>query len=64
MAGTIGGLGGHLQFGGVRNEVSLVRKGKEKPIFISDAMYWSHNPKKRVKDRISAPPTSWDFSMR
>ena len=63
MAGTIIGLGGHLHFGGIRDEVSLVRGKKEKPIFISDALYWSHDPKKRAKDRIGAPPTSWDFSM-
>jgi hypothetical protein len=63
MAGTIVALGGHLHFGGIRDEVSLVRKGKEKMIFISDALYWNHNPRKRAKDRIGGPPTSWDFSM-
>ena len=63
MAGTIVALGGHLHFGGIRDEVSLVRKGKEKPIFVSDALYWSGDPEKRAKDRIGAPPTSWDFSM-
>ena len=40
LAGTLIGLGGHIHPGGIRDEVSLVRGGKEKPIFISDALYW------------------------
>jgi hypothetical protein len=63
MAGTIVGIGGHLHFGGIRDEVSLIRKGEEKTIFISDALYWNHDPKKRARGEIGAPPTSWDFSM-
>ena len=63
MAGTIVAIGGHLHFGGIRDEVSLVRKGKEKPIFLSDAFYWRHGGKARSKDRIGSPPTSWDFAM-
>ena len=63
MAGTIVAIGGHLHFGGIRDEVSLVRDGKEKMIFLSDAFYWNHDEAKRAKDRIGAPPTSWDFSM-
>jgi plastocyanin len=59
MAGTLIGLGGHLHPGGIRDEVSLVRKGKERPIFYSDAVNWSHsNPA-----RAGGQPTSWDFSM-
>ena len=38
--GTLVLVGGHLHRGGVRNEVSLVRAGVEKPIFFSDAVYW------------------------
>jgi plastocyanin len=63
MAGTVVAIGGHLHFGGIRDEVSLVRNGKERPIYISDAFYWAHEEGKRAKDRIGAPPTSWDFSM-
>ena len=63
MAGSIVAIGGHLHFGGIRDEVSLVRKGKEKMIYLSDAFYWNHNEKKRNKDRVGGPPTSWDFSM-
>jgi plastocyanin len=59
MAGTLIGLGGHLHPGGIRDEVSLVRDGVEKPIFYSDSVNWNHqNPK-----RAGGPPTSWDFSM-
>jgi hypothetical protein len=61
MAGTIVGLGGHLHFGGLRDEVSLVRDGVEKPIFISDAIYWDWQ--QRDPERVGAPPWSWDFSM-
>ena len=59
MAGTIIGLGGHLHPGGIRDEVSLVRKGREKPIFLSDALYWNY----RKPSRIGAPPVSWNMSM-
>lgn len=38
--GTLVLIGGHLHRGGVRDEVSLVRGGAEKPIFFSDAVYW------------------------
>ena len=59
MAGTIVGLGGHLHPGGIRDEVSVVRNGKERPIFWSDAVYWDYdNPK-----RMGAPPVSWNLSM-
>jgi plastocyanin len=59
MAGTLIGLGGHLHPGGIRDEVSLVRGGVEKPIFISDALHWNFdNP-----EVLGAPPTSWNFSM-
>ena len=61
MAGTIVGLGGHLHFGGLRDEVSLVRDGVEKPIFISDAMYWRWD--RPAEEAVGAPPWSWDFSM-
>jgi hypothetical protein len=61
FAGNLIGLGGHLHFGGIRNEVSLVRDGEEKPIFISDALYWDWE--RRDEQRVGAPPWSWDFSM-
>jgi hypothetical protein len=61
MAGTIVGLGGHLHFGGLRDEVSLVRGGVEKPIFVSDAMYWRWD--RPNPEAVGAPPWSWDFSM-
>jgi hypothetical protein len=63
MAGSVVAIGGHLHLGGIRDEISLVRNGKEKPIYISDAFYWNHDDAKRDRDRIGAPPTSWDFSM-
>ncbi|HWL65685.1 MAG TPA: hypothetical protein VNP73_06900, partial [Actinomycetota bacterium] len=45
MAGTLILMGGHLHPGGIRDEVSLVRNGKEKMIHISDAVYWDRkNP--------------------
>jgi len=59
MAGTMVMMGGHLHPGGIRDDVSLVRDGKEVPIHISDAVYWNReNPK-----RAGAPPDTWDFSM-
>jgi plastocyanin len=59
LAGTLIGLGGHIHPGGIRDEVSLVRGGKEKPIFISDALYWDT----RRPGHIGAPPNSWNLSM-
>jgi plastocyanin len=59
MAGTLVMIGGHLHPGGIRDEVSLVRKGVEKPIYISDAVYWSRDN----ESRAGGPRTSWDFSM-
>jgi hypothetical protein len=59
MAGTIVGLGGHLHPGGINVEVSQLRGGVEKPIFISDALYWDYeNP-----SQAGAPPHSWNMSM-
>ena len=59
MAGTLIGIGGHLHPGGIRDEVSLVRHGVQKPIFYSEAVNWNHkNPKV-----AGGTPTSWDFSM-
>lgn len=59
LAGTIIGLGGHTHPGGIRNEVALVRKGREKTIFVSDALYW--NPEKQ--GQLGSPPNSWNLSM-
>lgn len=59
MAGTIVGLGGHLHPGGIRDEVSLVRDGVEKPIFWSDALYWDHED----PTKVGGEPTSWNMSM-
>ena len=59
MAGTLVTMGGHLHPGGLSDEVSLVRDGKEVPIHISDAVYWDRkNPK-----IAGGPANSWDFSM-
>lgn len=59
LAGTLVGLGGHLHPGSLRDEVSLVRGGKEKTIFVSDAIYW--NPKK--PGHGGGPMNSWNLSM-
>jgi plastocyanin len=62
--GTLVLMGGHLHTGGIRDEVSLVRKFadghvEERTIHVSDAYYWDHaNP-----TRAGGAPTSWDFSM-
>ena len=59
MAGTLIGLGGHMHPGGIRDEVSLVRNGRQRMIFLSDALYWDfRNPK-----RTGAKPVSWNMSM-
>src|SRR4051812_30528547 len=59
MAGTLIGLGGHLHPGGIRDEVSLVRHGEQKPIFDSESVNWNHAD----PNRAGGAPTSWDFSM-
>ncbi|HYI44518.1 MAG TPA: hypothetical protein VE174_03530 [Actinomycetota bacterium] len=61
MAGTLILMGGHLHPGGIRDEVSLVRKGKEKMIHISDAVYFD----KKNPDRVAKTKdwNSWNFSM-
>jgi hypothetical protein len=61
LAGTLIGLGGHMHPGGIRDEVSLVRHGVEKPIFISDAVPWQRAP--HNTKRAGGPRNSWDFSM-
>jgi plastocyanin len=73
MAGTIVTMGGHLHPGGIRDEVSLVRDGKEVPIHISDAVYWDRkfsgldpitgDVKQRKSGQAGGPANSWDFSM-
>jgi plastocyanin len=73
MAGTLVTMGGHLHPGGLRDEVSLVRDGKEVPIHISDAIYWDRkysgldpitgDPERRMTGRGAGPANSWDFSM-
>lgn len=73
MAGTLVTMGGHLHPGGLRDEVSLVRKGVETPIHISDALYWhrqysgldsmSGEPSRARSGRAGGPANSWDFSM-
>ena len=59
LAGTLIGLGGHIHPGGIRDEVSIVRGGVEKPIFISDALYWDT----KRPGRAGGPPNSWNLSM-
>jgi plastocyanin len=73
MAGTLVTMGGHLHPGGLRDEVSLVRKGKEKMIHISDAVYWDRKKpgtdplttehKGHRMGKAGGPSNSWDFSM-
>jgi plastocyanin len=62
MDGTLVLMGGHLHPGGVRDEVSLVRNGKEKLIHISDAVYWDRR-KPKVAETNTKNWNSWDFSM-
>jgi plastocyanin len=59
MAGSLITMGGHLHPGGIRDEVSLVRRGRQKRIHISDAVYWN----RRKPARAGGPKNSWDFSM-
>jgi hypothetical protein len=61
MEGTLIGIGGHLHPGGIRDEVSLVRGGVEKPIFVSDSVAWKHAPANT--NEAGGPRNSWDFSM-
>jgi hypothetical protein len=73
MAGTLVTMGGHLHPGGLADVVSLVRDGVEKPIHISDAIYWKRgvgfdpitgaHHEGRTMARAGGPPNSWDFSM-
>lgn len=59
QGGTLVGMAGHLHPGGLTDNVELVRDGRSKRIFTSEAIYWDHeNPKKPT-----GPPTSWDLSM-
>jgi hypothetical protein len=60
LAGTLIGIGGHMHPGGIRDEVSLVRNGREKPIFISDAVAWRRSGNTTI---AGGPRDSWDFSM-
>jgi len=61
MEGTLIGIGGHLHPGGIRDEVSLVRGGVEKPIFVSDSVAWNRPPLSPTT--AGGPRNSWDFSM-
>jgi hypothetical protein len=59
LEGTLVVAGGHLHPGGIRDEVSLVRDGVEKPIFWSDALYWDWDD----PEKVGGHPWSWNFSM-
>jgi plastocyanin len=59
FGGTLIGIGGHMHPGGIRDEVSLVRNGVEKPIFISDSVAWARDG----SGKAGGPKDSWDFSM-
>ncbi|MGH2725420.1 MAG: hypothetical protein ACRDKS_00425, partial [Actinomycetota bacterium] len=66
FAGTLIGIGGHMHPGGIRDEVSLVREGVEKPIFFSEAVPWEHqdqNGNGKVEAGTYDELDSWDFSM-
>ena len=57
--GTLIGIAGHLHPGGLSDSVDLVREGRSRRIFTSEAIYWDRrNPMKP-----GGPPTSWDLSM-
>ncbi len=57
--GTLIGIAGHLHPGGLTDTVDLIRDGKRRRIFTSEAIYWDRkNPRKP-----GGPPTSWDLSM-
>ena len=57
--GTLVGLAGHLHPGGLTDRVELVRNGRKKTIFISEAIYWD----RKDPSKPGGPPTSWDLSM-
>jgi hypothetical protein len=57
--GTLIHGGGHVHPGGTRVEISLVRDGVEKPIIISDAIYWDWDE----PEKVGGAPVSWNFSM-
>jgi plastocyanin len=57
--GTLIGLGGHLHPGGLTDDIDLVRDGRSKRIFTSEAIYWDHEDPAKP----TGPPTSWDLSM-
>jgi hypothetical protein len=59
--GTLVGIGGHMHPGGIRDEVSLVRGGKEKPVFFSEAVPWKPGSPNEAGTYDGL--TSWDFSM-
>lgn len=58
--GTLIGIGGHFHPGGLHNKIDLVREGRSKRIYTSDAVYWKH----KHPNQGGGPPTSWDFSMK
>lgn len=57
--GTLIGIAGHLHPGGLTDNVELVRDGRSKRIFTSEAIYWDHEDPRKP----TGPPTSWDLSM-
>jgi len=57
--GTLIGMGGHLHPGGLTDDIELVRNGRSKRIFTSEAIYWDHQDSAKP----GGPPTSWDLSM-
>lgn len=73
MAGTLVTMGGHLHPGGLNDTVSIVRDGVEKPIHISEAVYWHRkysgldpitgDYKARSGGRAGGAANTWDFSM-
>jgi hypothetical protein len=63
LSGTLIGIGGHMHPGGIRDEVSLVRNGVEKPIFISDSVPWQRGTPLGDPAVAGGPRDSWDFSM-
>jgi hypothetical protein len=57
--GTLVALAGHLHPGGLTDKVEIVRNGRKKMIFVSEAIYWD----RKRPQKPGGPPTSWDLSM-
>jgi hypothetical protein len=57
--GTLIAIAGHLHPGGLTDSIDLIRNGRSKRIFTSEAIYWNRKNSRKP----GGPPTSWDLSM-